>query len=205
MTDEWNNHHKWKKCKLGLCCSKIGSGKTPRGGSSVYVNQGVMFLRSQNVLWGNLDISDVSYIDDETNKTMLSSEVHSGDVLLNITGASIGRSCIYSFNDRANVNQHVCILRLSKEGKEKLLPEFLLQQILSDRIQQQVMDCQNGGSREGLNFQQIADFNIVIPDINEQRKICGMLNTFDCKVIREETSLNALLNLRASLMQRLFI
>lgn len=164
-----------------------------------------MFLRSQNVLWGNLDISDVSYIDDETNKTMLSSEVHSGDVLLNITGASIGRSCIYSFNDRANVNQHVCILRLSKEGKEKLLPEFLLQQILSDRIQQQVMDCQNGGSREGLNFQQIADFNIVIPDINEQRKICGMLNTFDCKVIREETSLNALLNLRASLMQRLFI
>ena len=205
MTDEWNIHQKWEKCKLGLCCSKIGSGKTPRGGSSVYVDHGVMFLRSQNVLWGTLDISDVSYIDDETNISMLSSEVHSGDVLLNITGASIGRSCIYSLNDRANVNQHVCILRLSKEGKEKLLPEFLLQQILSDRIQQQVMDCQNGGSREGLNFQQIADFDIVIPDIEEQREICGMLDAFDCKVISEEASLNALFNLRASLMQQLFI
>ena len=205
MTDEWNTHHKWEKCKLGLCCSKIGSGKTPRGGSSVYADHGVMFLRSQNVLWGTLDISDVSYIDDETNKSMFSSEVHSGDVLLNITGASIGRSCIFSLNDRANVNQHVCILRLSNEGKEKLLPEFLLQQIMSDRIQQQVMDCQNGGSREGLNFQQIADFDIVIPDIEEQRKICGMLNAFDCKVISEETSLNALFNLRASLMQQLFI
>ena len=205
MTDEWNTHQKWEKCKLGSCCSKIGSGKTPRGGSSVYVDHGVMFLRSQNVLWGILDISDVSYIDDETNKSMFSSEVHSGDVLLNITGASIGRSCIFSLNDRANVNQHVCILRLSNEGKEKLLPEFLLQQILSDRIQQQVMDCQNGGSREGLNFQQIADFDIVIPDIEEQRKICGMLNAFDCKVISEETSLNALFNLRASLMQQLFI
>ena len=205
MTGEWNTHHKWEKCKLGLCCSKIGSGKTPRGGSSVYVDHGVMFLRSQNVLWGNLDISDVSYIDDETNKTMLSSEVHFGDVLLNITGASIGRSCIYSLNDRANVNQHVCILRLSKKGNEKLIPEFLLQQILSDRIQQQVMDCQNGGSREGLNFQQIADFDIVIPDIEEQRKICGMLNAFDSKVISAEMSLNALFNLRASLMQQLFI
>ena len=205
MTDEWKAHHKWEKCKLGMCCSKIGSGKTPRGGSSVYVDCGVMFLRSQNVLWGTLDISDVSYIDDETNNSMLSSEVHFGDVLLNITGASIGRSCIYSLNDRANVNQHVCILRLSEEGKEKLLPEFLLQQILSDRIQQQVMDCQNGGSREGLNFQQIADFDIVIPDIEEQRKICGMLNAFDCKVNSEETSLNALINLRASLMQQLFI
>ena len=205
MTDEWNAHHKWEKCKLGLCCSKIGSGKTPRGGSSVYVDHGIMFLRSQNVLWGTLDISDVSYIDDETNKTMLSSEVHSGDVLLNITGASIGRCCLYSLNYRANVNQHVCILRLSNEGKERLLPEFLLQQILSDRIQQQVMDCQNGGSREGLNFQQIADFDIVIPDIEEQRKICGMLNACDCTVTNEEAFLNALFNLRTSLMQQLFI
>ena len=205
MTDEWNTHRKWENSKLGLYCSKIGSGKTPRGGSSVYVDHGVMFLRSQNVLWGTMDISDVSYIDNETNKTMLSSEVRCGDVLLNITGASIGRSCIYALNDRANVNQHVCILRLSKEGKGKLLPEFLLQQILSDRIQQQVMDCQNGGSREGLNFQQIADFDIVIPDIEEQRKICGILNTFDYKVIGEEASLNALFNLRASLMQQLFI
>ena len=67
------------------------------------------------------------------------------------------------------------------------------------------MDCQNGGSREGLNFQQIADFDIVIPDIEEQRKICGMLNAFDCKVTNEEAFLNALFNLRTSLMQQLFI
>ncbi len=205
MTDEWNTHSKWDKCKLGLCCSKIGSGKTPRGGSSVYVDHGVMLLRSQNVLWGTLDTKDVSYIDEDINKTMLSSEVHYGDVLLNITGASIGRSCIYSLNERANVNQHVCILRLSQESKEKLVPEFLLQQILSDRIQQQVMDCQNGGSREGLNFQQIADFDIVIPDIEEQKKICGILNSFDQRAHFEDASLNALVNLRSALMQQLFI
>ncbi len=60
MTDEWNTHSKWDKCKLGPCCSKIGSGKTPRGGSSVYVDHGVTFLRSQNVLWGTLDLNDVS-------------------------------------------------------------------------------------------------------------------------------------------------
>ena len=185
VTDNWKNQGTWSKCKLGACCSKIGSGKTPKGGSSVYANQGIMFLRSQNVLWGTLDISEVSFIDEATNSTMQSSEVRFGDVLLNITGASIGRSCIYTSNDRANVNQHVCIIRLSQESKERLLPEFLLQQILSDRIQQQVMDCQNGGSREGLNFQQIADFNIVIPEMEEQRKICGMLKAFDQKLCNE--------------------
>ena len=205
VTDNWKNQGTWSKCKLGACCSKIGSGKTPKGGSSVYANQGIMFLRSQNVLWGTLDISEVSFIDEATNSTMQSSEVRFGDVLLNITGASIGRSCIYTSNDRANVNQHVCIIRLSQESKERLLPEFLLQQILSDRIQQQVMDCQNGGSREGLNFQQIADFNIVIPEMEEQRKICGMLKAFDQKLCNEEISLKALFSLRTSLMQQLFI
>ena len=67
------------------------------------------------------------------------------------------------------------------------------------------MDCQNGGSREGLNFQQISDFNIVIPDMREQRKICGMLNAFDQRVSCEETALHTLLDLRAALMQQLFI
>ena len=205
VTDNWKSQGTWSKCKLGACCSKIGSGKTPKGGSSVYANQGIMFLRSQNVLWGTLDISEVSFIDEATNSTMQLSEVRFGDVLLNITGASIGRSCIYTSNDRANVNQHVCIIRLSQESKERLLPEFLLQQILSDRIQQQVMDCQNGGSREGLNFQQIADFNIVIPEMEEQRKICGMLKAFDQKLCNEEISLKALFSLRTSLMQQLFI
>ena len=205
ITDEWNTHSQWEKCKLGVYCSKIGSGKTPRGGSSVYTDHGVMFLRSQNVLWGSLDIRDVSYIDEATNKTMLSSEVRCKDVLLNITGASIGRSCIYLLNDRANVNQHVCIIRLSQEGKERLLPEFLLQQILSDHIQQQIIDCQNGGSREGLNFQQIADFNIVLPSIREQQVICGILNSFDQKILCEEASLDCLHTLRVSLMQQLFI
>ena len=205
VTDNWKSQGTWSKCKLAACCSKIGSGKTPKGGSSVYANQGIMFLRSQNVLWGTLDISEVSFIDEATNSTMQSSEVRFGDVLLNITGASIGRSCIYTSNDRANVNQHVCIIRLSQESKERLLPEFLLQQILSDRIQQQVMDCQNGGSREGLNFQQIADFNIVIPEMEEQRKICGMLKAFDQKLCNEEISLKALFSLRTSLMQQLFI
>ena len=205
VTDNWKSQGTWSKCKLGACCSKIGSGKTPKGGSSVYANQGIMFLRSQNVLWGTLDISEVSFIDEATNSAMQSSEVRFGDVLLNITGASIGRSCIYTSNDRANVNQHVCIIRLSQESKERLLPEFLLQQILSDRIQQQVMDCQNGGSREGLNFQQIADFNIVIPEMEEQRKICGMLKAFDQKLCNEEISLKALFSLRTSLMQQLFI
>ena len=205
VDDEWNQHDTWKRCKLGKLCSKIGSGKTPRGGSSVYVDTGIMFLRSQNVLWGTFEVGDISYINEEINNTMLSSEVHKGDILLNITGASIGRSCIYSLLERANVNQHVCIIRLSQEGGKTILSEFLLQQILSDRVQQQIFDCQNGGSREGLNFQQINNFDIIVPEISEQNKVCGILSAFDQRIIHGENLLRTLCNFRVSLMQQLFI
>ena len=205
ITDKWNKHSTWDACKLGELCSKIGSGKTPRGGASVYVKDGIMLLRSQNVLWGALEISDVSYIDETINSTMLSSEVKNGDVLLNITGASIGRSCIYSLNKRANVNQHVCIIRLSLSGYQRILPEFLLQQILSDRIQQQIVDCQNGGSRKGLNFQQISDFYVVLPSIAEQKEVCSMLSALDKRVFLEENIHQYLTRQRFSFMQQLFI
>ena len=39
----------WEVTKLGYIAKKIGSGKTPRGGSEVYLKEGILFLRSQNV------------------------------------------------------------------------------------------------------------------------------------------------------------
>jgi type I restriction enzyme, S subunit len=35
--------------RLGDCCSKIGSGATPRGGAEVYLTEGISLIRSQNV------------------------------------------------------------------------------------------------------------------------------------------------------------
>src|SRR5699024_458558 len=102
----------WKIEKLGKLVSKVGSGITPRGGEKVYKEKGRPFLRSQNVGWGYLILNDVVFIDDQMHNTFINSELKQLDVLLNITGASIGRSAIV--NDKivgGNVNQHVCIIR----------------------------------------------------------------------------------------------
>ncbi len=60
-----------------------------------YKNSGILFIRSQNGLWGNPDFSDAVFIDEITHKEMKRSKVKKNDVLLNITGASIGRCCIF--------------------------------------------------------------------------------------------------------------
>lgn len=192
----------WEEKKLGTFCVKIGSGKTPKGGRKIYCNDGVMLIRSQNVLNGILDLSDVVYITNDINESMLSTVLEEHDVLLNITGASIGRCCLYLCDKKANVNQHVCIIRLGKNAD--IIPEFLLQYILSECIQNQIKSYQNGGSREGLNFQQVSNFIVHRPSLSEQRKIASFLSTIDEIIQSTESELTAWQERKKGVMQKIF-
>lgn len=163
----------WKVVKLSLLTSKIGSGSTPTGGASVYVNEGVKFLRSQNVHFEGLDLSDVAHISEEIDEEMKGTRVKAGDVLLNITGGSIGR-CYYvdSSLGRANVNQHVSIIRPSKI--ETFYLKYYLQSFAG---QNQVSLLQTGGNREGLSAAALGNFKILLPPLPEQQSIASYLDT----------------------------
>ncbi len=147
---DFSNYRK-SKFKIGKFVSKVGSGVTPKGGSKVYQEAGVRLIRSQNVLFGEFDFSDVAFISNEIDEKMKSSRVREDDVLLNITGASIGRSAVYHDSEKANVNQHVCIIRTNINLDSHFLCEFLNSQY----GQKQIQLLQAGGNREGLNFANI--------------------------------------------------
>ena len=116
----------WEITKLKGKTSKIGSGVTPLGGSQVYTKDGIPFIRSQNVHFDGLHLEDVAYISQKIHDEMTSTKLCPYDVLLNITGASIGR-CTYvpeKFG-QGNVNQHVCIIRSTDKLNSVFLAEFL--------------------------------------------------------------------------------
>ena len=112
----------WQVVRLGEVAVHVGSGVTPRGGKAAYVKSGITFLRSQNIHFHGLELGDVVFIPTEIDNAMRRSRVQQDDVLLNITGASIGR-CAVAPSDLgpANVNQHVCIIRTTEE----LNPRFV--------------------------------------------------------------------------------
>lgn len=173
----------WETSKIKLLSTKIGSGKTPKGGSQVYVDSGVLFIRSQNVYDDGLRLDDVVYIDQETDAEMQYTRVKPKDVLLNITGASIGRTCIVPDNfPKANVNQHVCIIRLSV----RCVPEYISYCLKSNTTKEQILSLETGSSREGLNFEQVGNLTIAVPSTNydEQRQIVDYLNT-ECSKTEE--------------------
>lgn len=190
----------WRAAKLDSHVSKVGSGVTPKGGSESYLSSGVPLIRSQNVLVGALSLDDVAFISDAQHEKMRNSALAPEDVLLNITGASIGRCAILPANfGEGNVNQHVCIIRTTAS----LNPYYLCQFLNSALGQIQVERFQAGGNREGLNYQQIRSFDLPVPSVEEQKKIADILRGFDDKLDTLTTKQTHYQSLKRGLMQKL--
>lgn len=200
---EFREAGEWENSELGPLSTKVGSGITPTGGNKNYKTEGRPFVRSQNVGWGELLLDDIVFIDEETHKSFDSTEIQESDVLLNITGASIGRSAIADSRIAGgNVNQHVCIIRVKTRD---LNPVLLNQFLISERGQNQIDSFQAGGNRQGLNFAQIRSFEIPRPPIEqEQQKVASCLSSLDALIAAQADKLEALKTHKKALIQQLF-
>ena len=159
----------WELRRLKSVGTRFGSGLTPRGGGAVYQDTGIPLLRSQNVHFDGLRMDSVARIDRSTHEDMSGTHVRPGDVLLNITGASIGRACaVPETLLEANVNQHVCIIRTIRE---LCVPTFLALWLGTSGIQSEIRVSQNGSSREGLNSAAVKRLWLACPPVTEQSGI----------------------------------
>ena len=170
----------WSIVKIKAGVHKVGSGKTPSGGATSYADEGVLFLRSQNVYDTGLELSNPTYITPEVDEEMKGTRVFPNDVLLNITGGSIGRCCIFPESlETANVNQHVSIIRVDERV---FLPEFMHYYWISPLGSMAINLYQTGGNREGMSAEAIKNTPIILMPLEEQKHICKVLD-FKCAKI----------------------
>jgi restriction endonuclease S subunit len=180
---------------------RIGSGITPRGGAAVYKASGRPFVRSQNVGWGKLRLADMAHIDEATHMMFPGSEIRADDVLLNITGASIGRSAVATAElHGGNVNQHVCEIRL----KPGIMDPHFVNAVLASKIGQSQIDAvQAGGNRQGLNFQQVGSIMIPAPNIDQQRRVGRVLADADNEIATLQRFYDKANAIKQGMMQQL--
>lgn len=159
----------WSWCRLGDICTKIGSGSTPKG--SNYSVIGKPFFRSQNVHENGLVYEDIKFVSEEVQKQMNGTTVLSNDILLNITGGSMGRCALVPANfEEGNVSQHVCIIR------PLLLDNiFLHKLVLSPYFQKLIFSSTTGAGREGLPKYNLEQFVVPLPPLHEQEQIVAKL------------------------------
>ena len=150
---------------------------------------------------GVLLLDEIAHIDDKTHQKQIATEILENDVLLNITGASIGRTAVATnVIAGGNVNQHVCIIRTN----DLLNQNYLCNYIQTKKIQNYIYSLQTGGSREGLNFEQVRSFPICYPSKVEQIKISHLISLLDRRIEVQSGLIEDLKNVKKHLMEQLF-
>ncbi|MEN9470003.1 MAG: hypothetical protein RL630_1736 [Verrucomicrobiota bacterium] len=163
----------WPLKPLKSLAVKIGSGATPAGGRESYFTEGIPLIRSMNVHFAGFEPKGLVFLSDEQAKQLANVTVQPADVLLNITGASIGRvTTAPPEMAGARVNQHVAIIHPIKELDALFLAKFLA----SPAIQRMIDDIQVGATREALTKGMIEQFDIPLPPLAEQKRIVAKVD-----------------------------
>jgi type I restriction enzyme S subunit len=164
----------WEWHKLVNLTTKIGSGATPKGGEKAYKESGISLIRSLNVHDCRFKFKRLAFIDDDQAYALKNVVVKTGDILLNITGASIARSCIVPDEYLpARVNQHVAILRV----KENIDNGFLNYLVVSPKFKANLLwQGAGGATRQALTKTMIEQLDIPLPLISEQKRIVEKLD-----------------------------
>lgn len=156
--------------------TKIGSGATPKGGNSAYQASGISLIRSQNVLDFKFSKDGLAYINKEQADKLNNVTVQKDDVLLNITGDSIARTCIVPDEILpARVNQHVSIIR-SKTGYNPRYIHYYLMYMKPYLLQ----ICGVGGTRNALTKEALLKLPFKISP--QQNEIAKILSDLDAKI-----------------------
>ena len=198
------NTLEWKTALLREVTSKIGSGATPRGGKESYQAEGITLIRSMNVHDGRFEYKDLAHITDEQAAQLNNVSVEEGDVFINITGASVARSCIVSKDTLpARVNQHVAIIRCVRN---LLNPTFANNMFLNDRFKEQLLDIgeSGGATRQAITKQQLEGLTVILPPMNQQEEFAAFVAQIDKSKSVIQKSLDETQLLFDSLMQQYF-
>jgi type I restriction enzyme S subunit len=137
----------WEVSKLKDLTLKIGSGATPRGGSEVYVDEGTALIRSQNVYDHEFHWAGLARLTEKSAGALKNVEVMQNDVLLNITGDSILRTCVVDAAVLpARVNQHVAIIRAT----DSIPPRYLHLYLVQESVKSLLIGMSAGATRHAI-------------------------------------------------------
>ncbi|EGQ7945959.1 hypothetical protein J7X21_003632 [Vibrio parahaemolyticus] len=164
----------WVNQNLVEITTKIGSGSTPRGGQDAYKAEGIPLIRSMNVRFSGLDAKGLAFIDNEQADKLNAVTISDKDVLLNITGASIGRvSVARDWAVGGRVNQHVCIIRPVFVDP---LSDYLNYYLMTPKMQDYINSNESGATRQALTKAKVESLSVPIAPLPEQKRIVEKLD-----------------------------
>lgn len=202
--DPVENNFNWKTNCLKRVTKKIGSGATPKGGKGSYQNEGISLIRSMNVHDSKFEYKDLAHINSMQAEQLNNVIVEKYDVLINITGASVARSCVVPENVLpARVNQHVSIIRCCDEQLNHIFVNCLF---LNESYKRKLLSIgeAGGATRQAITKQQLEDLIVILPPIELQNQFASFVQQTETTKSNIQQSLETLETLKKALMQDYF-
>ena len=179
----------------------ITKGASPKWQGVDYCGEGTLFVTSENVREGYMDLSKRKYLDDKINEIQPRSMLKRNDILINIVGASIGRAAVYDCDEVANINQAVALVRIDYSQINQI---YLMTFLNSPQAIEMYGKMKKGGARDNLSLQNIADLQIPVAPIELQNQFAAFVEETDESKLAIQQSLDKLELLKKSLMQEYF-
>lgn len=181
--DIYLNPKNWKISTLGDVSEKISNGANTKIDLDTYKSEGIMFFRCQNVWRNHFDLSDVVYVNEETNSKMKGSVLKHNDLLVTKIGrlftenSSLGRVALYEGEDgKANLSGNLSFIRL----KPTVVPKFILYILISDYFRDYVRNTTSGGiDKRALNNSQLKALPIYIPPLAIQNQFAAQVERIE--------------------------
>lgn len=187
--------------RLEEYASLITKGASPKWQGVDYCEKGTLFITSENVREGFLDLSKRKYLDDKINEIQPRSILKRNDILINIVGASIGRAAVYDCDEVANINQAVALVRVDYS---QINQTYLMTFLNSPQAIEMYGKMKKGGARDNLSLQNITDLQIPVAHIEQQEQIAAFVKQTDKSKLAIQQSLDKLELLKKFLMQEYF-
>ena len=196
----------WGWARLADVTELITKGSSPKWQGVTYVSEaeGVLFITSENV--GNYrlrKLDDLKYVEKRFNEIEPRSILKHGDILMNLVGASIGRTALYDLLDGANINQAVALIRLVRET-QGICPGFLLHYLNSPFAVDHMLSSRVVNAQPNISLTDAREFPVPIPPLAEQFRIVAKVDQLMSLVDLLQTQLATSRTTAESLLEALF-
>lgn len=168
----------WQKMPLKRYCSVVSGYAFP---SEMFIDSGLPVVRIGDIKSdGSVVLDDCKYIEEQNSHLYSRFAISPGELLMAMTGATIGKAGWFKSDTKAFLNQRVGSFRVSDCFEYK----FLWYVLNSSGYQEYIQLTAFGGAQPNISDTGMLAYETAYPTINEQRAIAAFLDYETARIDR---------------------
>jgi restriction endonuclease S subunit len=169
--------------------------------SDTYTEDGIPIIRIGDVQ-KSINFIETKKVPKEYWDELPEMRIYYGDILIALTGATIGKSSTYQYHNPALLNQRVALIR----PKSNCVPSFVKYLIQMNIFREYILVECNGGAQGNIGKEEIGNFSFQLPPTQEQLHISTYLdkktNQIDALIGKKREMIELLKEERAAIINQ---